>query len=263
MFAGQQSRVRVLHVEVARLASEGKAAGPGAEQRLEPSARWAPAVAARAEPRCRAPHGRSELRGPAGDAKGRRTRRAYVRARFCRRRFRSIHPAGTALPNPAARCPRRFPAAGRHATRAALLRARRPPSRSLLSRGPRGARLARAGNRPAPSHPLPPGAPRPGAAGRPPPSRRLSRPQVRRDGPRERGRPGRGPGAAGAERGAAERRGGGGGAGRGAAAPRGEAGGREEESRANFVWRARSRPGLRVRVSAERSGPGRGLRGKG
>lgn len=138
-----------------------------------------------------------------------------------------------------------------------------PPSRSLLSRGPRGARLARAGNRPAPSHPLPPGAPRPGAAGRPPPSRRLSRPQVRRDGPRERGRPGRGPGAAGAERGAAERRGGGGGAGRGAAAPRGEAGGREEESRANFVRRARSRPGLRVRVSAERSGPGRGLRGKG
>lgn len=159
MFAGQQSRVRALHVEVARLASEGKAAGPGAEQRLEPSARWAPAVAARAEPRCRAPHSCSELRGPAEDAKGRRTRRAYVRARFCRRRFRSIHPAGTALPNPAARCPRRFPAAGRHATRAALLRARRPPlALPFVSRPPRSPAGA-SGESPGPEPPAPPRGP--------------------------------------------------------------------------------------------------------
>lgn len=143
--------------------------------------------------------------------------------------FCSIHTAsgalpapGGALPPPLSRCrPARnmwCPTSGPAS-----------PSCSLLSRGPRGAQLARAGNWPAPSYPLPPGAPRPGAAGRPPPSRRRPRPQVRRDGPRERGRPGRGRGGGGGgggggcggERGAAESRGGGGGAGRGAAAAAG------------------------------------------
>lgn len=179
--------------------------------------------------------------------------------------FCSIHTAsgalpapGGALPPPLSRCrPARnmwCPTSGPAS-----------PSCSLLSRGPRGAQLARAGNWPAPSYPLPPGAPRPGAAGRPPPSRRRPRPQVRRDGPRERGRPGRGRGGGGGGAAAAA----GASAGRRRAAevaagpaealrpPRGEAGGREEEGRANFVWRPRSQPGLRVRVSAERSGPGR------
>lgn len=173
---------------------------------------------------------------------------------------------------PAVRCPRRFPAAGRHATCGALLRARHPPRAPFCLAAPeepswreRGIGRPRATR--SPPGPLVPALP----AARLLPAAARGRRSVGtgpgsaggQEGAGEGGRGGGG--GCGGEHGAAESRGGGGGAGRGAAAAAGRgrrAGGGGPRKLCVETALAAGPSGPSER-RAERSGSGRGLRGKG